>query len=74
MAPFSLEEVDFDGDEMELNDYWAETVSMPKGALKKLGYKLVVSENGGVDVVEMDKPTVSHCLHDLRIFPTMTCD
>ncbi|MEW5312706.1 MAG: hypothetical protein WDW38_004320 [Sanguina aurantia] len=59
MAPFSLEEVDFDGDEMELNDYWAETVSMPKGALKKLGYKLVVSENGGVDVVEMDKPAVS---------------
>ncbi len=39
-----LKEVDFDGDEVQLDDYWSETFVVPKAALKRLGLKIQVRQ------------------------------
>lgn len=39
-------EVDFDGDEVELEDYWTVDYSVPKKAMAKVGLKMTFNEAG----------------------------
>lgn len=39
-------EIDFDGDEVELEDYWTVDYSVPKKAMAKVGLKMTFNEAG----------------------------
>lgn len=50
----ALTDTDFDGDEITLEDYWSVDYTIPRNALKRLGYKIVVSDKGDVTVAERE--------------------
>ena len=50
-------EVDFDGDEVQLYEYWSSeglVDNMPKGILKKLGLKMSVNDHGEAEFTERE--------------------
>ncbi|GAX79678.1 hypothetical protein CEUSTIGMA_g7119.t1 [Chlamydomonas eustigma] len=50
---------DFDGDEIFLEDLWQQTIHVPKDALKKLGLKIKIDENGEAEAVEREGVTAT---------------
>lgn len=52
-----IKDIDFDGDEIQLDDYWQEGVKVPKKALKMIGLKMQYNEAGGCG----GRSTVASC-------------
>lgn len=51
----ALAEEDDDGEESELVDFWTKDYTIPKGIVKKLGYKVVQAEGGEFELVAREE-------------------
>lgn len=69
----ALKDTDFDGDEIELVDFWqAPELRMPKDALKHLGMKITFDEQGEAEIseregAEVDAEWLLKYDHDARV-------
>jgi len=59
LASLGIKDRDFDGDEIELEDFWQSTIKVPKDALRALGYKLQFDDKGEAEVVEREGAEVN---------------